>query len=329
LGTVLFSLSSATYSVGEGDGVVNVVVKRTGSGVGDVSVHYATSDGTATTADSDYVAASGTLTFAPGETTKTIDVAIDGDVVHEYDETFDVALTSPVQATIADGTGVGTVADDDAPHASIDDVAVREGNAGPTTATFTVTLTAPPSVSTSVDWATQDGSAVAGSDYEAASGTLTFAPGETTKTVAVTVDGDIQPEPNEGFEVDLSNPVATVIDDGVGAGTIQNDDVAATALTLKVVKSRAKVSAKGLLEPATSGLQVTVGLYRKLGRHYKRLSKRVVAVKSVLDRDSDGQAEGAYAAAFKRPPKGAYMVKATFAGNAQFKPTSKAVKVKL
>ena len=81
------------------------------------SVSYATADGTAS-AGSDYTAASGTLTFAPGSTSQPLSIQVVGDVAVEADETFLVNLTGPVNATIADGHGVGTIADDDAPSLS-------------------------------------------------------------------------------------------------------------------------------------------------------------------------------------------------------------------
>ena len=83
---------------------------------------------------------SGTLTFAAGQTTQTVTVPVNGDVLDEVDETFSVNLSSPVNATIADGQGLGTITDDDAPPTlSIDDVTVTEGDAGTVDATFTVT----------------------------------------------------------------------------------------------------------------------------------------------------------------------------------------------
>ena len=92
-----------------------------------VSVGYATADGTAT-APADYVAATGTVSFAAGETTRTITVAVNGDLTDEIDETFAVNLTGPVNATIADAEGVGTITDDDAPPSL--SVERRDGHRG-------------------------------------------------------------------------------------------------------------------------------------------------------------------------------------------------------
>ena len=85
------------------------------------------------------------------------------------------------------------------PTLSINDASVNEGNAGTTTATFTVTLSAAATSAVTVSYATADGTATAGSDYAATSGALTFAVGETTKTVSVTINGDTTVEPNETF----------------------------------------------------------------------------------------------------------------------------------
>jgi len=79
-----------------------------------VTVGYATADGTATTADADYMAASGTLTFAPGATTQPVSVTVNGDTKNEANETFVVNLTGPANATIAKSQGTGTINNDDA-----------------------------------------------------------------------------------------------------------------------------------------------------------------------------------------------------------------------
>jgi hypothetical protein len=200
---------------------------------GPVTVDFATADGTAA-APGDYTAASGTLTFAPGELTKTITVSANGDTLCEPDETFFVNLSNPTGgATIDDAQGQGTVMNDDPCllSLSIDDVTVTEGNAGMTSAVFTVTLSQASTTPVTVDFATADGTATAPGDYAATSGTLTFAPGETTKTIAVSVNGDTLVEPDETFFVNLSNPTGgATIDDAQGEGTIVNDDLSPAVL---------------------------------------------------------------------------------------------------
>ena len=111
------------------------------------------------------------------------------------------------------------------PSISIADApAVTEGNAGTVAATFTVTLSAASDQTVTVDYATADGSATAGSDYQAASGTLTFAPGETSKTITVLVNGDRLAEPNETFVVNLSSPDQRDHRRRPGVGTILDDE---------------------------------------------------------------------------------------------------------
>ena len=127
----------------------------------DVTVRVRTSNGTARSG-SDYDAVDTTLTFSPGDTRKTVDVQTTADDDHEEDETFTVRLSSPNGATIDDGTGDGTITNDDAPpRLSIDDVTVEEGR----TAEFEVTLDASSHVPVTVQYATKDGTAIAGWDY--------------------------------------------------------------------------------------------------------------------------------------------------------------------
>jgi hypothetical protein len=203
--------ASATFTV-----VLDAATTQT------ITVSYATADGTAT-AGSDYQAASGTLTFAPGEASKTISIEVNGDRLPEPNETFVLNLTSPTNATIADDQGVGTILDDE-PRLSISDATVTEGNTGTASATFTVMLDAASTDPITVSYATGDRTATAGSDYQAASGTLTFAPGETSKTVSVLVNGDRLPEPNETFAVNLSGATNASIADGQGVGAILDDE---------------------------------------------------------------------------------------------------------
>src|SRR4029453_6145616 len=132
-------------------------------------------------------------------------------------------------ATISDSQGVGTINNDDAePTISINDVTVTEGNAGTTTAAFTVSLSNPSSQTISVNYATADVTATAGSDYTSTSGTLTFTPGQVTQPLNVTVIGETAFEPNETFNVNLSLAANAAIADNQGVGTITNDDTQPT-----------------------------------------------------------------------------------------------------
>ena len=172
------------------------------------TVDYATADGTAT-AGSDYVAQpTNTLNFAAGELTKTISVTINGDTTVEPDETFFVNLLNATNGgTIVKSQGIGTITNDDAAagvgNISINDVTITEGNAGTSIATFTVTRTGG-TAAFDVNYATADGTATAGSDYVAQpTGTVSFAAGDLTKTISVTINGDTTVEPDETFFVNL------------------------------------------------------------------------------------------------------------------------------
>jgi hypothetical protein len=190
-----------------------------------VSVHFATANGSAT-AGSDYQADSGTLTFGPGETSKTITVLVIGDRLGEPNETFAVNLSGATNASIADGQGTGTILDDE-PRISISDVSKKEGKRNQTTLfTFTVTLSAAYDQPVTVSFRTVDGTAkTSDNDYVAKTGTLTFSPGETTKTITIEVKGDSKKEADETFYLDLfGNSSNSLFTRDRGIGTILNDD---------------------------------------------------------------------------------------------------------
>src|SRR6185436_7490158 len=151
-------------------------------------------------------------------------VKVTGDTAVELDETYFVNLTSPSNATIADAQGAGTIVDDDLPELSVDDASVTEGDSGTVDATFTVTLSGATSRTVTVDYATADGTASAGSDYAAKSGGLAFAPGVTSLTVIVKVSGDTAVELDETYTLSLTNAVNATLADQSGAGTIVDDD---------------------------------------------------------------------------------------------------------
>jgi hypothetical protein len=221
------TLSIADVSIAEGNtGTTQATftVTLSAAETTHVVVNYATTDGTAN-AGSDYVAASGTVTFNPGEITKTLNVTINGDTLFEANETFFVDLSNPVNVNIARARATGTITNDDSPPSiSINDINQVEGNST-STFTFTVTLSAISGLPATVNYTTADGTAVAGSDYQSASGALTFDPGQTSKQIMVAVNGDTQNEADETFVVNLASPTNSTIGDAQGVGTIVNDDV--------------------------------------------------------------------------------------------------------
>jgi hypothetical protein len=224
-------------TVTEGNtGAVNATftVTLSAASANNVTVNYATADGTATQ-PADYQSTSGTVTFIPGDLTKTITVLVNGDTRDEPNETFFVNLSNATNGVIVDNQGQGTINDNDpTPSLSINDVSVAEGDAGTTPATFTVTLSVASGQTVTVNYATADNSAVAGSDYQSTSGLLTFNPGDTTETVTVLVNGDTTFEPNETFFIGLSSPTNATISDSQGQGTITNDDAAPPTPTLSI-----------------------------------------------------------------------------------------------
>ena len=231
-----------------------------------VTVSYATANGTATTADADYAAKSGTLTFLPGETSKTIGVTVNGDTKFESDEVFFVNLSGAASATISDGQGSGTIMNDDAPPAlSIGDAVVAEGDSGTAGASFAVTLSAPSGVTTFVNYATADGTATAANhDYVPGSGTLILTPGVTTAVVTVPVAGDTTVEPTETFFVDLSAPVGAALYDARGQGSIVNDD-GRRPLCIPILSVPYTITAQGayclvqnLSTPVATGNAITI-----------------------------------------------------------------------
>lgn len=227
------TISDASVAEGNsGTSMLTFTVNLSAPSSKTVTANYATEDVTAT-AGTDYTAASGTLTFSPGETSKTVNVTVFGDTVRENTEHLYLNLTSVPNANIVDGQGIGTITNDDAvPEISVNDVSVTEGNSGTKTLTFTVTLNHASALGVSVQYATANNTATAGTDYTAASGTLNFSAEETSKTVGVTILGDSDYEPDESFFLNLTSPSGATISDNKGVGTITNDDVPSVTLSV-------------------------------------------------------------------------------------------------
>lgn len=221
-GTLQFS--SATYAANEG-GVGVVTVTRTGGSNGAVFVDYATGDGAALEG-ADYTAASGTLDFQDGQTSRSFTVTLLDDSLDESGEDIKLTLSNPVGgASLGSPAQAGlTVRDNDPPPAlSVGNATVTEGNGGTVSATFTVTLSPASGRQVTVAYTTANGTATS-ADYTPKSGTLTFAEGETSKQITVAVVGDAAVEPDENFYVKLANASGAAVTDAQGLGTIVNDD---------------------------------------------------------------------------------------------------------
>jgi chitinase len=214
-------------SVGEGDGGVKSLtftLTLTQAANRPVTAGYATADGTAI-AGQDYGETSGSVTFAASETSRTVDVTVFGDTQAESGETFTLAVTPSPDYWLQDGSASGTIANDDL-ALSVADVTVAEGHGGPQNAVFTVTLSEPTTQTVTVDFATSDGTATAGSDYTAVLTTLTFPPGITSRQVSVPVLGDTVDEADESFVVTLDNAANARLSRATAEGLITNDDFA-------------------------------------------------------------------------------------------------------
>ena len=190
IGTIInddgVSVAAASASETNADTQFIFTVSLSGPSTEPTTVAYATADGTATAEDEDYVPTSGTLTFAPGETTALVTVTINGDTKSELNETFSLMLSNPsANLQLIGSTAIGTIFNDDG--VSVAAASTSETNAD-TQLIFTVSLSGPSTEPTTVAYATADGTATAeDEDYVPTSGTLTFAPGETTALVTVTV----------------------------------------------------------------------------------------------------------------------------------------------
>lgn len=204
--------SSATFTVTRTAGILSP----------GATVAYATVDGSAR-APGDYTATSGSLSFAGlplgGTQSQQITVTVNGDALDEAAETFAVVLSGE---GIADGSGQATITDDDPPPVVrvLDAAPAAEG----ATALFTVALSAPSGRDVAVAFATANGSAVAGQDYTARSGTVTIAAGATSAQVGVALTDDGADEPNETFELRLGSPSGATLGDATATATIVDDD---------------------------------------------------------------------------------------------------------
>jgi len=190
-----------------------------------ITMKYATEEDTAGAAD--FRTSTGTLSLTPGQTEAQISVAVFGDAISEYEERFSVRLFEPNGVTIYGDRAWATITDDDAgvvePLLTIEDVEVHETN-GWTDAAFTLRLSKASSKTVKVSYATADESARSASDYEHSAGTVSFAPGTTTRTVAVRIVGDAVHEETETFTVWLSNGDGAFITDARGMCTVLDDD---------------------------------------------------------------------------------------------------------
>ena len=220
-------LSAAPVAIDEGERGVRVAVfdlKLSEGSAEPVRFRLATVAGTATSG-SDYVAIDELVEIPAGQPGARVEVLVRGDATIETDETFSLRITELEGATLAPAPIVGTIRNDDQLQLSVADVALAEGDGGSKTALFTVRLSqaAPAAVRYSI--ATSNGTATAGTDYAARSlAGETIAAGKSSRTFAVTVNGDTAVEADETFGVTVSAVTGAVVARGTASGTILNDD---------------------------------------------------------------------------------------------------------
>jgi hypothetical protein len=236
----VIQFKSLRYDIDETDSQAFVTVERAGGVGGAVSVGYQTSDGSAT-AGADYAARSGTISWAAGDSAdKTFTVPVTWDGRAEGTESISLALTNPDGGADLgpSSAAVIRIGDDGASGPlALSAGAYRVGEAG-----GLVTITATRTGGSlggpvSVGYATSDGTASAGSDYAAAAGTLTFGPGEASKSLTVHVTSDAAHEGDEAFQVKLSNAAggASLGSPAGATVTITDDDAAPAAPTAPAV----------------------------------------------------------------------------------------------
>jgi hypothetical protein len=267
---IIDTLRVVAQSVAEGNfGATNqtLTVKLSGRQTAPVVVQYATANDVAVSPD-DFTAVSGTLTFDPGETTKTITVPVLGDVLDENNETFLVNLTGASSfVEVAPGPFKIAITDDDqAPRVKITDVAIAEGDGGAANAVFNVILSSASGREVTVAYTTAAGTASSGGDFTPVSGTVTFAPGTLAQLIAVPILGDTFLETDESFSVVLGSAVNANILDGIGLGTIVNDDAGpqflpppggtSGGLLASSESSESSVAADADVAPATTSVAV-------------------------------------------------------------------------
>jgi len=213
-----FNFNASGYSIAENGGSFTVTVSRNGGTNGAVAVNYATSNGTGQSGN-EYTAASGTLSFAAGETSKTFTVSVNDDSANDGSKTFNLTLSTPTGgANIgAVGTAVVTILDNETTSFGTGSLKFSKStysvveSAG--SIAVTVLRTGGAVGTISVNYSTAGISAAAGADFTSVSGTLTFAPNESSKVIVIPIIKDTASDPGETFSVDLTgtNPSSVTL----------------------------------------------------------------------------------------------------------------------
>jgi hypothetical protein len=290
----VIGFSTTTLSFPEGNsGTTSYVytITRAGDTSGTSSVAWAvTGSGANPAAAADFsggVLPSGTVTFAPGDTSKTITVSVAGESTVETDEAFTVTLSSPVNATLGTSTAAGTITNDDTQIALTTlNLTQAEGNSGTTNFVYTLTRTGNLSGTSSVNWAVTGSGAnpANAADFVGGvlpSGTVTFAAGDVTKTITVPVAGDSTAEPVESFTLTLSSPAGAALGTSTAAGTITNDDsAAAPPVIMLVAAGQSNVVGVNASEPGIDTDQTDIYQWN---RHTNSISSDITPLIHVIE----------------------------------------------
>ncbi|QYR22263.1 hypothetical protein KZ483_04500 [Paenibacillus sp. sptzw28] len=203
----MVTLESGTYTITETGYKLSLNVLRENNLDAVTTVDYMTASGTAE-AGSDFIAKSGTLTFNKGQSSALIEIEVRDDTVYEGDETFTVTLSNPTMGKLGqNASGQVTIFENDPPPSEVEFSALHYyGLEKSGQVTVVVTRTGYTGGPATVDYATGSGTAIAGEDFVSASGTLTFAPGESSKTIPITLIDDKMKESFETFSVQLAKP---------------------------------------------------------------------------------------------------------------------------
>jgi acetyl esterase/lipase len=221
-GTFTVSAPSARVVENAGDATVEII--RTGGSEGFQTIAYDTRSGSALDGF-DYHAVKGTLTFADGETSKSISIPLIDDAVGETDESFTFTISSPSGTIIGSPASAAiTIADDDLPAVTIFDANALEGDTGLTTVAVPLRLSVPSAAVVAVSYSMTRGT-TSDDDFIASTGTVTFEPGETSKSIPILVRGDNVPEDDEFFDVDITKVTNCVTANGRAKVMILNDDI--------------------------------------------------------------------------------------------------------
>ena len=188
-----------------------------------IEVDYRTQTNTATVVE-DFIYKEGTATILAGERTATIDIEINGDTKYEEDETFNIVLSNPQGGSINTPSSIGTIINDDLPELQITNKSIKEGDSGVKNLEFEITTNSIVFNDVSIDYHTEDGTAIAGEDYVNTTGTATISAGQDRTTISIGINGDTKIELDETFDVVLNNPQGVKVVKDRATVTIENDD---------------------------------------------------------------------------------------------------------